>query len=42
MNQRLINVSIRVKAAKPWPIDFDLAAVEADLALRFPQRCPCR
>src|SRR5262249_28609044 len=25
-----------VKAAKPWPLDFDLAAVEADLALRFP------
>src|SRR6266516_3909810 len=24
-----------VKAAKPWPLDFDLAAVEADLALRF-------
>src|SRR5262249_47602209 len=25
-----------VKAAKPWPLDFNLAAVEADLALRFP------
>src|SRR3954462_7704738 len=25
-----------VKVAKPWPLDFDLAAVEADLALRFP------
>src|SRR5262245_8134971 len=25
-----------VKAAKPWPLDFDLAAVEADLAFRFP------
>src|SRR5207248_3382439 len=25
-----------VKAAKPWPLDFDLTAVEADLALRFP------
>src|SRR4029453_2419280 len=25
-----------VKAAKPWPLDLDLAAVEADLALRFP------
>src|SRR4249920_1181581 len=25
-----------VKAAKPWPLDFDLAAVEADPALRFP------
>src|SRR5213595_520087 len=24
-----------VKAAKPWPLDFDLAAVEADLALHF-------
>src|SRR5947209_12499916 len=31
-----------VKAAKPWPLDFDLAAVEADLALRFPQRCARR
>ena len=29
-----------VKAAKPWPLDFDLAAVEADLALRFPPAVP--
>jgi hypothetical protein len=40
MNQMLINVSTRVKTAKPRPIDFDLAAVEADLALRIPPAVP--
>jgi hypothetical protein len=38
--QMLINVSTRVKAAKPRPIDFDLAAVEADVGLRFPPAVP--
>ena len=27
---------LAVEAAKPWSLDLDLAAVEADLALRFP------
>ena len=28
--------------ATTWPLDFDLAAAEADLALRFPPAVPCR
>jgi len=31
-----VQAALPVKAAKPWPLDFDLAAVEADPALRFP------
>jgi hypothetical protein len=31
-----LSLLLPVEAAKPWPLDLDLAAVKADLALRLP------